>query len=246
MAQTDNLKSGTIRPLALAKGEVHLWLVDLDEQLAFQHDHYRLLQQDERAKADRMATRTLFARQVAAHGCLRLLLADYLGVAAASIGFTSGTNGKPRLNPALQNQLSFNLSHSEGIAIIGITNGAEIGVDIERVRPMPDRLPIARDFFTPSEFEQLVDMTEADSALAFLRCWTLKEAYVKATGEGLSMPLNSFEVSMDPGSPPRLLQTASGTPAEWSLHSFLPRAGYLAGVAVCGPVTDWACNVLRR
>ena len=153
-------------------------------------------------------------------------------------------NGKPRFDSTLQTELCFNLSHREAVAIIGIAGGTEIGVDIEYLRPLPDRLPIARDFFTRSEFEQLAAMTEADSASAFLRYWTLKEAYVKAIGEGLSMPLNSFEVSIEPRSSPRLLKVASGSPGDWSLRSFEPRTGYLAGVAVGGPVNEWICKIL--
>jgi 4'-phosphopantetheinyl transferase len=186
-----------------------------------------------------MATEALFARHVVSYGYLRLVLADYLGVSPDSIKFVVSANGKPRLSSAFGSRLAFNLSHSEGVAIIGITSGAEIGVDIERLRPLPGRLSIARNSFTSSESSQLAAMTDADSTPAFLRCWTLKEAFVKATGDGLSIPLNSFEMSMDPDSPPRLLHLPRGSPADWSFHSFEPRTGYLAAAAVLGPVNAW-------
>jgi 4'-phosphopantetheinyl transferase len=239
MDQLHNSNPLTMRRPALSHGDIHLWLLDLDEHPEFQRDHYALLPHDERIRADRMATEALFARHVAAHGCLRLVLADYLGVPPASIEFVLSANGKPRLSSALGSRLSFNLSHSEGVAIIGITSRAEIGVDTEGLRPLPDRLAIARNSFTLSESSQLAAMTDADSTLAFLRCWTLKEAFVKATGDGLSIPLNSFEISMDPESPPRLLYLSGGSPADWSFHYFEPRTGYLAAAAVLGPVNAW-------
>jgi 4'-phosphopantetheinyl transferase len=239
MDRLNNSKPLTMRRRALSHGDIHLWLLDLDEHADFQRDHYDLLQRHERIRADRMATEALFARHVASHGCLRLVLADYLGVPPASIEFVLSGNGKPRLSSPFGSRLSFNLSHSEGVAIIGITSGAEIGVDIERVRPLPDRLAIARNSFTLSESSQLAAMADADSTLAFLRCWTLKEAFVKARGDGLSISLNSFEISMNPESPPRLLHLSSGSPANWSFHSFEPWTGYLAAAAVRGPVNAW-------
>src|SRR5437867_2248369 len=107
---------------ALIEGDIHLWLVDLDEHAEFRPYHYSLLQHHERIRADRMATELLFARYVAAQGCLRMVLGDYLGVPPVSIGFVLSANGKPRLSSALDSQLCFNLSHSEGAAIIGITS----------------------------------------------------------------------------------------------------------------------------
>ncbi len=153
-----------------------------------------------------------------ARGALRLLLARAAGEPAAALRFTYGEKGKPSL--AAAGRIRFNLSHSGGLALVAITLDCELGVDIEKIRPMPDLQDVARRFFSIRE-------------AAFFRCWTRKEAYIKTIGDGLSAPLDGFAVSLRPDEPARLIHLNGDAAAAraWSLHDLEIDPGYAAALA---------------
>jgi 4'-phosphopantetheinyl transferase len=193
------------------------------------------LSSEERARAARFHFPQDRRHFVAAHGILRTILPRYLGRAPAQLEFCNGAAGKPELAPGCKaDGLRFNLSHSQGLALFAITRDHEIGVDLEGVRADFAWEEIASRFFAPREVEALRLVPAPSRAEAFFNCWTRKEAFVKARGEGLSIPLDQFEVSLAPGEPARLLRT-TGDPQEasnWSIRELEPAAGYIAAIAV--------------
>jgi 4'-phosphopantetheinyl transferase len=134
-------------------------------------------------------------------------------------------------------RLQFNLAHSHGVAVIAVAGSGAVGIDIERVRPL-DVEGIINSFFSTAEVEVILAQPPADRLRAFFTCWTRKEAYLKATGDGIAVPLDRFSVSAIPGSPPRLLHV-EGAPFEetcWSFHDLPLAADYVGVVALEGPV----------
>ncbi|MCL6650581.1 MAG: 4'-phosphopantetheinyl transferase superfamily protein [Chloroflexi bacterium] len=221
----------------LASDEVHLWLATLEASPAQLAAYEQLLSSDERERAARFRFWRDRHRYVVGRGLLRVILARYLGIAPFELRFAYNAYGKPE--PAAESSarwLRFNLSHSHGLALYAVARGRELGVDIERVRPEMATEAIARHFFSPREVRALSALPPSAQTDAFFRCWTRKEAYLKARGEGLSLPLDSFEVSLAPGEPAVLLQ-APGPPQErdrWSLRDVAVPRGYAAAVAVEG------------
>ncbi len=222
----------------LAAGEVHVWAVSLDVAAAYIHQVDPSLSADERLRAESFRFDRHRTRFVARRAALRALLADYLNVTAAAVTFVYGPNGKPALAPAFgDHHLSFNLSHSEHLAVIAVAIDRAIGVDVEMIKPLDDFEAIASRFFTEKENLALHSVPPSKRLRAFFNCWTRKEAVVKASGEGLTRPLDSFEVSLAPDEPARLLAWTATDPG-WSLQAFTPEAGFVAAVAA--PGTDWS------
>jgi 4'-phosphopantetheinyl transferase len=135
--------------------------------------------------------------------------------------------------------LCFNVTHAEDMALYAVARARAIGIDIEAYRQLPDATAIAERFFSPLENRTLRALPVAEQALAFLRCWTRKEAYIKAQGMGLSLPLNQFSVTLVPGEPARLLHTNHDPvgAGHWALQDLAPAPGYVAALAVEG--NDW-------
>ena len=169
-----------------------------------------------------------------------MLLGGYLGQDPPHLRFTYGLHGKPALaTDTGRAALRFNVSHSHGLALYAITGGREVGVDVERIRPEIAQEKIAERFFFSREVTVLRALPPLLQAPAFFACWTRKEAYMKAKGDGLALPLDQFEVSLAPGEPAALLRTA-WDPQEaacWALQDLAPAPGYRAAVAVAGH--DW-------
>jgi 4'-phosphopantetheinyl transferase len=163
-----------------------------------------LLSADERARARRFAFPRHRAAFVRGRAAVRGILAAYLDVEPAAVRFRYGERGKPELEP--RGDLRFNVAHSDELALVAVTRGRDVGVDVERVDRERDRR-VARRFFAASEHAAIEALPERERDLAFLRCWTAKEAYVKALGRGLSLPLDSFEVTVTP--PVRLVRPAA-------------------------------------
>ena len=164
-----------------------------------------VLSVDERERAGRFVFARDRRRFVAARGLLRGVLARYLAIAAAEVRFTYAAHGKPMLADEHAPRLDFNVSHSEEAVVIAVSHAGPVGVDVEAIRTMADRDDIARRTFAPGEFSRLCLVDEGRRTEAFFNCWTRKEAFVKALGEGLSHPLERFEVTLDPGEPAGLL-----------------------------------------
>ncbi len=212
-------------PIALPGDEVHVWLADLSAPDPGLHS----LSQPERQRAARFIADLHRRRYVIAHHALRLVLASYLDAEPSAIDFETAEGGKPFL-PG--HPFRFNLSHSGDLALIGLAREREIGIDIEAVRSSADLPAVARRFFAPAEVAALERRPEHERLETFFRIWTRKEAYIKALGGGLAIPLDSFEVSLDPGHAALLRTSASGS---WSMRALDTPAGHAAAVVVEGP-----------
>jgi 4'-phosphopantetheinyl transferase len=201
-------------------------------------DLERLLSPDERGRADRFAFSDLRRRFVVGRGALRSILARYTGTPAAAIRFRYGPRGKPALDQTPhRDAVRFNLANSHELALVGVARGRELGIDVEWTgRPITDPEQIAEQFFSPAERAALRAIPPPLRLDAFYTCWTRKEAYIKALGDGLALPLDAFDVSLAPDAPAALL--AGRGPAagvdRWSLRALDPGPGYRAALVVEG------------
>src|SRR5215831_2258301 len=166
--------------------------------------YWSLLAEDERNRADRFAFPSLRAKYVLSRGILRTLLGRLLGLKAQALNFSYGEAGKPFL-PSGPHSLEFNLSHSGEMVAYAFTKCGLVGIDIEQRRELRDLEGIAERFFGPVEYQELMSLDPTSQQLAFFNCWTRKEAYIKAVGGGLSIPLDSFRVSLLSGQAAALL-----------------------------------------
>jgi len=195
----------------------------------------QLLSAAEKNRANRFFRERDRRRYVVARARLRELLAPRLGVPAQSIDFTYGTHGKPALAAGFaDSDLRFNVSHCEDLAVVAFASGRAIGVDVEAVRVVPDADDIAARFFSRRENAAYLALAPRDRPLGFFNCWTRKEAFIKAIGEGLSHPLDRFDVTLTPGEPERILRVGDipGDRCGWALHAFSPAPGFVAAVVV--------------
>ena len=215
---------------------MHLWLINLDQPDDVQRELVGLLQDDERARAARFARPQLRDRFAVGRGVLRRLVGRYLRMDPAALRLAEGPYGKPLL--ADEADLRFNLSHSEGQALLGVARGVEIGVDIEAVRPLRDRDDVARRTFTAGENRALSALPSTLRDAGFFACWTRKEAVVKTTGIGFAFELDWFDVPVNPvlGEADRPLELTVGGPAEvagsYALWSPRTVEGFAAAVAI--------------
>jgi 4'-phosphopantetheinyl transferase len=221
----------------LASNEVHVWRACLDVPPATLDSLLPTLSTDERTRAERFHFQSDREKFIAAHGILRAILGRYVNRAPECLSFYHGTHGKPSLTREFGgNTIRFNLSHSHGVALYAIARRREVGVDLEFVRPDLEFEQIAERFFSRRERTTLRALPTEMHQFAFFLCWTRKEAYIKAKGEGLSLPLAQFDVSLTPGQPAALLNTRpdSDEARRWSLHELNLASGYVAALAVEG------------
>jgi 4'-phosphopantetheinyl transferase len=227
--------------LALDARDVHVWLASLEPEDAIVDRLGPLLSPDEQARAARFHFEIDRKHFIVARGCLRTILARYLGVAPGEIEFTYDQNGKPRLATSMaQSQpLEFNLAHSGVHALYAFTRIGEIGVDLEFVRPEFTGDEIARRFFSTTEVSCLNSLPAEARQEAFFNCWTRKEAFIKAKGIGLSLPLDQFDVTLSPGEPAALVRTRwdENEAARWSLKEIEVGPGYAGALAI--EAHDW-------
>jgi len=219
---------------------VQVWLADYREWDGEAGRCAALLSADELERASRFRAEGRRREYEITRGLLRLLLARYTGKGAAGICLSYGAQGKPAL--AANEGPHFNVSHSGAYALYGFSRAGPLGVDIERLRAaMPRRDEIARKHFAPGEITELEHLPEAERDAAFFRCWTRKEAFVKARGDGIFAGLHSFEVSLAPGDA-RLVQLAGEQDAskEWCLAEMPEVPGYAGAAAVRAPTCDWS------
>jgi len=221
-----------------AGGEVHVLKATLAVAPAALDRCWGSLSAEERSRAGRFRFPVHERRFVAARGLLREILACLLGRPPAAIAFQYGPHGKPSLAPTSSPgvDLRFNLSHADEVALYAIAVGREVGVDVERVRLLPDAEQVAERFFSPGERAALRRLPPRERAAGFFACWTRKEAFLKATGEGLSRPLDSFDVSVPPSESARLLRVDGDSLAaqRWSLTAIGPAPGFAGAVAFEG------------
>jgi 4'-phosphopantetheinyl transferase len=226
-------------PKALIFGadQVHVWRATLDLSPLQIDSFRRTLASDEQARAERFYFHRDRERFIAARGVLRAILGRYLNKAPASLSFCYSSHGKPALvSESGGDALRFNISHSHGVALYAVTRGREVGIDLELVRSGLEIEEIAERFFSRLEIATLRALPTDLRRRAFFLCWTRKEAYIKARGEGLSLPLDQFDVSLIPGEPATLMSTRpdSGEALRWSLHELALDPGYAAALAVEG------------
>ncbi len=224
----------------LPPDEVHVWAAsrettDLDVAAC-----RALLTADEIKRADRFVALRDRRQFAVGRGRLRTILGRYLDSDPASIRFVSNPHGKPGIAGT---DLRFNLTHSGTSMLLAVTLGRELGVDVEQIRPDFGGEAIARRFFAPAEVESLLSLPPADRTLAFFHGWTRKEAYIKAIGKGLAMPLDDFEVEIHPNRPARLIATRPDPDeaSRWTLIALDAPPGSVAALCVAG--TGWT---LRR
>jgi 4'-phosphopantetheinyl transferase len=220
--------------LELAWDEVHVWRIRLDRPAEGVARLARTLAPEERAKAARFRFDQDRDHYTVGRGTLRAILGRYLGTEPARLEFRSEAYGKPALVEG--EGLRFNLAHSHGLALLAVARAREVGVDVERGRAIENFERIIERFFSPRECDAFRVLPEDQKLAAFFRCWTRKEAYMKATGAGFSLPLDRFDVSLAPGEPARLLDVAGrpGEAARWSMRELEPGPGFFGTVMAEG------------
>ena len=220
----------------LESGEVHVWRVESDLSAVRIADLGKTLAPDERIRADRYKFQKDHDHFIVARAALREILSRYLHESPGRLRFDYDLFGKPSLAGGNGDGLRFNVSHSHEIVLIAVTRGRDIGVDIEKIRPDMPTVDIAERFFSRLEVGALRALSTDQQAEGFFNGWTRKEAYLKARGKGLSMPLDQFVVSLSPGKPARLLK-AEGDPREssrWSMWDLRAGPDYAAALVVAG------------
>lgn len=225
----------------LPGGVVHVWRGSLERSQTERDVLWRFLSADERARAERFHFDVHRHHFIVGRGLLRWLNGRYLSIPPKAIQFTYGEFDKPALvnDPTLQ----FNVSHSHEGLLVAFVRETAVGVDIEYVkRKMDDMDNIARRFFSPVESAAYSTVAEREKPDTFFNCWTRKEAFIKAVGEGLSFPLDEFEVSLLPGQPAKLLKVRGSEQeaARWSMQSFNPFPGYRGALIVESQELDCA------
>jgi 4'-phosphopantetheinyl transferase len=217
----------------------HVWSFDLELPTAQLEQFSQTLSAQELERAARFHFDHHRARYIAAHGWMRQLLAHYLSVSASDLEFKFSPRGKPFLSgPFSSSTLAFNLAHSDAQGLLAVSNRFQVGADIERVRPMPDAQELVARFFSRRETEQFAALPEEQRAAAFFNLWTRKEAWLKATGEGIAHLLAQVEVSFLPEEGARLLELPreyGASAGQWSLRSMAPLPGFIGAVAAETP-----------
>ena len=217
--------SRPVRPVALPENEIHIWRAWLGLEFQERDRLSSYLSEDERARASRFVFQHDREHFVVARGRLRELLGTYLQCPPQSLEFRTGQYGK--LSLADRADVRFNLTHSYGLALYAFAMKGELGIDAEKIRPEFATEGIAERYFSSAEQSELREVPANLRTDAFFLCWTRKEAYVKAHGGGLQIPLESFDVSLTPGKPETLRSTDS---ERWNLWSFEPAPEYIASI----------------
>jgi len=215
-------------------GDIHVWQINLnDASHAFTMSE-TLLSEEERKRAQQFIFSVHRTRFVLARAFLRVVLSRYVGVPAATISFGYTAAGKPYLAPNTLD-LRFNLSHADCRAVCAVTHGCEVGIDIERLRVVPDACSVAARFISRRECDALEATAEAARDESFLTCWTRKEAYVKGRGLGLMCALDGFDVSLSRTTGNALLATRIEEKDErWWVHDVAVGPGFVCSLAVQG------------
>ena len=244
--------------LDLTTDRVDVWRVHLSSTTPSE----ATLSAEERQRAARFHFDADRDRYIVAHASLRDILARYLQCEPSELKFSTNEYGKPSLNRSNDSakrpcgvsrfaklttevvttkDIEFNLSHSSDFALIAVTRGRKIGVDVEQIRADIELENLARRNFSPREVSELMALPLEQRTLGFFHCWTRKEAYIKAQGLGLSLPLDSFDVSLDEPAILRATRPDANESARWSLHSFDVESNYDAALAVEGNGLEIRC-----
>jgi 4'-phosphopantetheinyl transferase len=221
---------------------VHVWAASLQVSPDVLTEFAASIAPEERERAARFHFSIHRDRFIAGRGLLRKLLGSYLGMEPRSLQFTYGPQGKPALTGSAGTS-HFNVAHSEDLLLIALTGSGVVGVDIEQVRTLPDFEELVARFFSPNECSRFRSLPIEQKPAAFFNLWTRKEAWLKATGEGITHLLNQVEVSFLPAKPARLvrLPEAYRNTTRWSLYELAPRPGFAGALAIAGDAPAIQC-----
>jgi 4'-phosphopantetheinyl transferase len=213
--------------------QVEVFSVRLNGSASHARPMSELLSEEERLRAQKFKFAHITDLFVQAHAALRILAARKLRVEPGSIVFSTGSFGKPRIDRAPD--FGFNLSHSGNMAVIAFASGCDVGVDVEQIRELSDFDEIIQRYFSIAEIAEFRSVERGFRKEAFFSAWTRKEAYIKAKGEGLSIPLDSFSVSLRPGAAPTLtVPCGPGSGEEWQIEELKPAPGYVGALVYSG------------
>lgn len=221
----------------LSGDEVHVWHATLEQSPSVIETLFNILTLDEQHRAAKYYFRKDGEQYVVARGVLRVIIGGYLNMKPEQLRFSYSPFGKPALiSGSGESEIRFNLAHSGNIALYAFSRERELGIDIEHMHEDFDYLEIAEHFFSRAEISSLRAVPTQAQARAFFNCWTRKEAYLKAHGAGLSLALDSFDVSLAPGEPAALLRVRDDAQAasRWSLQEIDVDSGYVAALVVEG------------
>jgi 4'-phosphopantetheinyl transferase len=235
MAPNDILWPLPPNPVPLAANQVHVWAAHLDLRPGALTRLAHFLSEEEHGRAARFRFERHRNRFIAARGVLRSILATHLDCAPGELQFQYGANGKPALTGRFaETSLFFNLAHSDDLALIAITRLGPIGVDVEFVRPMADAGELVARFFSPRESARFETVPADQKDAAFFNLWTRKEAWLKATGDGIGHLLNRVEVTFLPDEPAQLLALPEkpGLSRNWILRELSPAHGFVGALAL--------------
>jgi len=207
---------------------IHIWKANLDISPQLEKNYWGMLNVEEKKRVDRLVKPEHKTRFIAGRGILRSLLANYLKLTPESIAFDYLSQGKPLLAYFHKTSLQFNVSHSHNLALYAFSLSQVVGIDLELIRPLPSALSLAQRFFTPQEADYLSSLSPEEQEKIFFQFWTAKEAYLKATGEGI-VGLKNIEVRVSEKDNYQLEIIRGEQPV--SLSSFTPEENFIATVA---------------
>jgi 4'-phosphopantetheinyl transferase len=236
--------------LVLEHGQIHLWMTFSDEitDKGVLQRYDRLLAPEEREQQRRFQFEIDQHRHLVTRALVRAVLSRYVAVAPHEWAFASNAYGKPEIANADHSarRIAFNISHTRGLILLGITSDGVIGVDVENCRAREAPLEIADQFFEPKELAELRTLPTAQQQDRFFEYWTLKESYIKARGMGLSIPLDwfGFQFSGESTVGISMRPELNDRPSRWRFWQFRPGASYLA--AVCAETTERSQRLFAR
>ena len=222
-----------IAPLRLSENQVDIWCARLPDVLdeGLFHSYYEILTSEETERYTRFAFEKDRRQFLLTRALERDVLSRYLGVEPAALVFIRNEYGKPALAEPVTSSLAFSLSHTNGLSVCAVASAEIVGVDVESLQRSPGHRDIAKRYFAGNEADFLESLDEGEKRTEFLKMWTLKEAFIKARGLGLSIPLNSFEMRIFPDQPPSVSFSDGlhGHEADWRfLQIRLGRAFHIA------------------
>ena len=225
--------------LSLPAGQVHVWQICLEQGDSLLDRFRRTLESDELDRAGRFRFERLQRHFVVGRGFLRYVLGRYLETNPSALRFAYNEYGKPAL--AGEQSLQFNMSHSHEVGLVAVTRDSVVGVDVEHIRADFASEDIATRFFSRLEVETFSSLPKEERVAAFFRCWSRKEAYIKAIGKGLSQPLDGFDVTLAPAEPAALLRAGEDDKSSWSMCDIEVGSDYASALAVEGVPAQIFC-----
>ncbi|NES02543.1 MAG: 4'-phosphopantetheinyl transferase superfamily protein [Okeania sp. SIO2F4] len=232
------------KELKVSPNNVHIWSTNLKLLPSQIEELSTILSSDEIERANKFYFERDKNRFIIARGKLRKILSRYLNIEPEKLQFTYSDRGKPYLKDT---SILFNLSHSQDLALYAITQVNSIGIDLEYIRPMNDAENLAKRFFSHQEYNLISQLPPQKQQETFFKLWTCKEAYLKATGDGLAGGLEKVEISLNPKKPVEFFSINQDIKeaSHWYLHQFIPEPNYIAAVVVAGKnqnLSFWQIN----